>query len=531
MTFTKKKLAAVISGTLLMGVAVQTVQAGINLDNTKTTATNDTLTYASEAVANTSGNIVLSDSAAGHSGTAVTGTSFSGTGAARQNIRGTLSANQIASDTDVRVSLTLSSGTFAAAPTLEIYGASAASLGCGAPTATVGTVACPTVSVFSGGTTADSTVTFDTNTGTLKILPGAIFEIDVIGVNAKSQSPITVDVGVRVADNFGPTDLAGFTGAGYISFAPLISVKNASTVADTNAIDVTQASLFFSASAGDTNKTVGTIDLTQSTAAPLSVGSTALTIGDVLGVIQKSVTAANGFSAMNQGTSVAGDAVNIAGVAATISTSDATKAALATAAVTAGGTGDAAGAGTVQMVVPTANTVQIAETTLVGNVAATGAATAVYSAANGNASVNLASLARNGSSARLTFALTPGGNYPMFVRFTNPSSISGAVTFTLTNDAGTKSSSVSIGSIAGVSSGTMAAGESTGLLKLEDVYAAVQAADPTFAIGATNNKLRLDANAAFGANGASSGLIVGAFSLSSDGTTFNMITNAGNRTN
>ena len=62
--------------------------------------------------------------------------------------------------------------------------------------------------------------------------------------------------------------------------------------------------------------------------------------------------------------------------------------------------------------------------------------------------------------------------------------------------------------------------------KGHDVYAAVQAADPTFTLGASN-KLRVNVVAEFGAAG-TTGVILGGFSLSTDGGTFNMLTDASN---
>ena len=56
---------------------------------------------------------------------------------------------------------------------------------------------------------------------------------------------------------------------------------------------------------------------------------------------------------------------------------------------------------------------------------------------------------------------------------------------------------------------------------------AVQAGDSTFDLGATN-KLRVDVVAEFGTTGTNSGVVLGAFSVSSDGTTFNMMTDASN---
>ncbi len=535
MTFTKKKLAAVVSGSLLMGAAAQSVQAGVNLDKTlSATTTNDQILYASEIIVSTSGR-TLADNVTGTSG--ATGSNFStNTAQSRQNLRGTFSKNQIAASTDVRLKLDLgSSARFAATPALSLHMDSAAGFTQSACANTSGTdVTCPTFSIFSGGTTSDSSVTFDANTGSNVIRAGADFEVDVKNVIVVSQTAVTVDVTVTLADNFGSTEVGKFTSAPYITFAPYLSVSTGTSPAstnntDTNRIDVTQNSLFFSGSAGDNTTRRGSIDVVASTLGVLGTGSTAVSGTDVIKSVTRTVVAANGFSAMNQGTSISGDTIKVGTATATVSTSDATMASVGSAALAA--TGDVKGNQFVELSVPTNNTVEIAETTLVGKTTAVSQATATYSAASATGEVTLSALTRNGSSARLTFALTPNGKFPMFVRFTNPSSIAGNVQFWLTNDAGVKSDTLGISVIEGVDSDSLAAGSSTGLLNINDVMAAVQANDTDFALATGSDKLRLNASANFGGDGASSGLVVGAFSISTDGTTFNMMTEAGSRVN
>ena len=85
MTFTKKKLAAAMTGTLLASVGVQTTQAAVDLDLSGTSAL--PLLYASEAIIGTNG-LGLTDAAS------------------QMDIVGTMTANSIPSDTDIRVTLT-----------------------------------------------------------------------------------------------------------------------------------------------------------------------------------------------------------------------------------------------------------------------------------------------------------------------------------------------------------------------------------------------------------------------------------------
>jgi hypothetical protein len=88
------------------------------------------------------------------------------------DIVGLMAVNGVQSDTDIRVTLTLSSGKFTAAPTLTIE-SSAAGNGC--VTSAGVAAACAATTLFSGGTTADSSVTFNTSTGTGSVVAGAHF--------------------------------------------------------------------------------------------------------------------------------------------------------------------------------------------------------------------------------------------------------------------------------------------------------------------------------------------------------------------
>jgi hypothetical protein len=132
----------------------------------------------------------------------------------------------------------------------------------------------------------------------------------------------------------------------------------------------------------------------------------------------------------------------------------------------------------------------------------------------------ISELEKNGSFDRLTFALTPEGAYSNLIRITNPSTLAGNVYITVTNDAG-ESVQIQLGDIEGVDSTSLAAGASTGLININDVYAAATAADDTFAHN--GGKLRLDIDAEFGETGQASGVVVNAFSMTTDGTGFFMM--------
>jgi hypothetical protein len=495
MTFTKKKLAAAIGGTLLASVGIQQAHAVVELDSTA----NAGVLYASEIVIGTAG--------VGLSHVDV------------MDLNGVVAVNGVQNDTDIRVTLTLSSGTFTGVPTMTIDSNGAGGNGCKGTAATA--LACAATTLFSGGTTADSTVTFNTSVGALasEVIPGAHFLFAMNGVTVPNQSAVTATVTATIADNFGSTPLSTTTGP-YISFGPLLSLTADREAGQ--AIDVAQNSLFFAntANTGDNAVNVGGALVTVDVAAPvpLSVASTAINATHIITSAQHTITAANGFSAFNQGTAVAGESVQVGGVTAAFSTADATLATVATAAVVA--TGDGAGNKDVVLTAPAANTVAIAETTLTDTIAIVGAATATYSTATSTGTVALASLSRNGSTARLTFSVNPDSAYPMSIRVTNDSAVVGPTTLTLTNDDGLTSAAIDITAIAGGPAANLATGASTALLSIADVFAAVQAADATFALGATN-KLRVDVSSL------TPSIILNAFSLSSDGTTFSMVTDAG----
>lgn len=493
MTFTKKKLAAAIGGTLLASVGIQQAHAVVQLDSTA----NAGVLYASEIVVGTAG-VGL-------------------THADVMDIAGVMAVNGVQKQTDIRVTLTLSSGTFTGVPTMTIDSDGAAGLGCGLTGGTA--AACAATTLFSGGTTADSSVTFNTATSTGSVLAGSHFLFAMNGVTVPNQSAVTATVVATIADNFGSTPLSTTAGP-YINFGPLLSLVADTEVAQ--AIDVAQNSLFFAntANTGDSATNVGGVIVAVDAIAPvpLSVASTAINATHIITSATHTITAANGYSAFNQGTAVAGESVQVNSVTAAFSTADATLAAVAAVAVAA--TGDGAGNKDVVLTVPAANTVAIAETTLTDTISIVGAATATYSTATATGTVSLSSLSRNGSSARLTFSVNPDSPYPMSIRVTNDSAVVGPTTLTLTNDDGLTSASINITAIAGGPAANLATGASTGLLSMSDVFAAVQAADATFALGATN-KLRVSVSSL------TPTIVLNAFSLSSDGTTFSMVTDAG----
>jgi hypothetical protein len=504
MTFTKKKLAAAIGGTLLASVGVQQAQAVVDIDNT---AGATALNYASEIVIGTSG-VGLSHANA-------------------LDVAGLIAVNGVQAATDIRVTLTLSGGTFTAPPTFQIVAADgAANTGCKtaanntAATTAGDNSACAATTLFSGGTTADSTVTFNTSTGTGVVIAGAHALFTINGVTVPDQSAVTATVTTVIADSFGPTSLPD-NSAAYFAFTPYLSLVSDAGSAEAVFIDVAQNSLFFSGAAGDDEINVGGARVAESALGQLIAASTAITMPIILNSNQHTITAAGGFAAFNQGT--AGGSVELnngggANIAAVVSTSDATLAVAPSADATTAK--NAVAFNDVILTIPSANAVTIGESTLTDTVTSVTAA-ALYSSATSSGTIALGSLTRNGSAARLTFSVNPTSSYPMSIRVTNDSAVVGPTTLTLTNDDGATSAAIDITTIAGGPAANLAAGASTALLSMADVFAAVQAADATFDLGTSSNKLRVNVTSL------TPTIVLNAFSLSSDGTTFSMVTDAG----
>jgi len=119
----------------------------------------------------------------------------------------------------------------------------------------------------------------------------------------------------------------------------------------------------------------------------------------------------------------------------------------------------------------------------------------------GTVSTACGNLQFSGSTDRLDFALTPNGAFSQFARITNPSSTAGDVTVTVINDDG-EQVSFDLGDVTGVASSNLVARASTKLININDIFAAAEAADATFALAATGpnskNKLRVVVRGEFG---------------------------------
>lgn len=115
------------------------------------------------------------------------------------------------------------------------------------------------------------------------------------------------------------------------------------------------------------------------------------------------------------------------------------------------------------------------------------------------ASGTLATTTKNGATSSQNLALTPtteGGTFASFFRVVNTSSVAGDVSVTLTNDSG-DTVTFDLGNVSGDNTGAavstnLAGGNSTGLISIDALYAAGQAADATFSTGAGKLRVSFD---------------------------------------
>jgi hypothetical protein len=265
----------------------------------------------------------------------------------------------------------------------------------------------------------------------------------------------------------------------YITFSNALSIDcTAGNPAD---IDVREDALFF-----DADPVESTVPGATGIGFTAQLGTNSLALSDaddILSNVDMTVSNPNGWAAFDQ----TGGSITWNGGDLTITGNDATDS-----------FGTPSGLDPeqdVEVTVPSDNTVGIADGAV--TVTYAGAANTGFTTDSSTGSCALASLEKNGSSDRLTFLLTPGSAFSNYIRITNPSSTNGKVRLTLITDAG-QSVSFDIDAIEGVNNAVLPAGNSTGLITIDQLYAAAQATDATF--DAAGGKLRLEANAEFGNN-------------------------------
>lgn len=136
----------------------------------------------------------------------------------------------------------------------------------------------------------------------------------------------------------------------------------------------------------------------------------------------------------------------------------------------------------------------------------------------GDTPFTLGSLGNTGTTITLNLTLTPrteGGSYANFFRVTNPTNTEGRVFIRLINDLGESSATIDMIDVYG-DTNTVPGQGSSRQFDINDVYAAVQAADPSFSIPEDGplRKLRTVITGEFG------DMDVQTYTVSTDATTF-----------
>ena len=260
------------------------------------------------------------------------------TGAAL-NVTAVLNPNSMREDTDMRVQLDLSNGAvFTSAPTMNDI--------------TNQNSDAQPFSILTGGAGA-SMATFNGNTGSGGFAGAETFSINITGVTVVNQDAVDITVTVKIADNFGVTTVKNVR-VPYLAFDDAIAVSF-SPDASVDKIDSGQDSLFFDGSAGDRTTKLGTIAVSFTPRLNAN-GSALLSINDILANVDFGLSAANNLGAFNQG----GGSVTFATIAGVITGSNAVLMDVVPSAA-------ATAVRDVVVTVPTANTIPIAETTMMGS--------------------------------------------------------------------------------------------------------------------------------------------------------------------
>ncbi|MBA59967.1 MAG: hypothetical protein CMQ40_12460 [Gammaproteobacteria bacterium] len=394
------------------------------------------------------------------------------------------------------VDITLTGGTWGAALT-------SASL---AFAATGGTGAATTAMV-AGGATTDSTVQYRVST-TIALTSNDTFTLTytIAGANALGTATTTggPTLAFSIVDTIGNVDTPG--AATVVATSADAITLSAATTASAPNIDVTNGSTQFTG--GSTLAfDMGNFDITTTTGPKEDDGTSAFVINASDAVLSSATAVVTGDFSASLGVdadsnTTTNDGVTISGcLAANATTLTATTATFVLSSANAATIGNAA--------TDCDLTMNVDGTTLIASQTPSLQLDLVYNGtgyADESLTASLTPMTKNGSNTTEQLLLNPTGAYDNFVRVTNGGTVAGVVFVTLINDAG---DSVSFNFNDGAS---MAAGSSSALIPIADLYADAQAADATFDVG--TGKLR----AVF--EGEFSGIDVQAVTVSTDGTTF-----------
>ena len=390
-----------------------------------------------------------------------------------------------------------------------------------------GTPGVATVALTTGGTTTDTTATFRvTVTTAMEATDNLQLDFDINGANGLSDATAVVTLAAELTDSIGNADTAGTAGNVATSTAGTAGTIGAN--ATPGDIDTATNSLNFSVVANTTLTQVllGNIGLADATSREDGNDNAWATNANDALVSSLTVTATGPFAsalATNADSNTAtADGVFLDFVGADNAWAVGEEADTLTA-TTATWSLTGANAATIEALA--ANGTEIYMVTDGVTAIQAGASTVTFTVNYTDAThtdltvgpTAMATLAKNGSTDRVEFALTPNGAYTNYIRITNPSAAAGDVTITVTDDAGT-GQTINLSDISGISSNSISAGASTGLININDIAAATSTIVLT-------GKLRLQVDAEFGATSTTldvggTGVYVTALTVSTDGTTF-----------
>ena len=362
-----------------------------------------------------------------------------------------------------------------------------------------------TTALVAGGLTTDSTAQFRVSTtGVLNNADTLTLAYNVAGANALATATTTggPTLAFSIVDTIGNVDTPGAATV-IAKSGEAITLSSATTASAPN-IDVTNGSSQFTGGStlafdlGNFTITDGNANVDKDGTTNSQLNTTDLAVTTATAVITGDFSASLGVDADANTTTFDGVQISTCATlnATTLTATTATFVIPAATAKTAVGT-----ACNITMNVDGTTIIASQTPSLQVDIDYTTAGLADESL-----TANLTALTKNGSSVTEQLLLNPTGAYDNFVRVTNGGTVAGVVFATLINDAG---DSVSFNFNGGAS---MAAGSSSDLVSIADLYADAQAADATFDVG--TGKLR----AVF--EGEFSNIDAQAITVSTDGTTF-----------
>ena len=365
------------------------------------------------------------------------------------------------------------------------------------------TVAGITETLVSGGTTNDSFVIYQV-TATKASKPSAASD-DVVfipqgGITVKDKSAVTITYGLyeTAGDAVSQSSALSTDSGTLITFADETSVTATDGATVAPKIDVTVATKTGKVFAGGVSKgLVGVVNIADSAAATELLDGTAATTNNLTSASVLTVTGDMTFL-QDLDTNNLPDGTYTLSNAAVWANSTCTTTLVGSAAETITDTNmtfttTAYNADVLYVCVEANGVTDIPVQTFTANYATTGASTS-YS--DESTDLTLFAHAKNGSAVTKQLVLNPTGNYKNFLRITNTSTITGDVSFSLINDSGEAVNAVTLASIEGQTSSSLAGGNSTSMIDVADLYAAAQATLSTFDVG--TGKLRVTVSGNFG---------------------------------